>query len=90
MMIHRRADSRYAGIEGVAGEVYARHAHSQQPESQQLCAALSAILEVIEAQGMQPSPTALFAAIMVSLENSTSDQNAQVQTLAHKACTRVH
>ena len=88
-MVQQRTESRYAGIEGVAGEIFARHAHSQQPESQQLCAALAAILEVVEAQGMQPTPTVLFAAILVSMENFTPDQSAQVtQTCLHNLAVR--
>lgn len=49
---------------GVVQEVYARHGHSTQPESQQVIAILQAVLEVLNAEGLPPTPTALFAALM--------------------------
>lgn len=67
-----------AGYGGVAGEVFAKHGRSQQPESAQLCAALAAIMEVIEAQALKPTPIVLFAATMASLERAQDDNSFQV------------
>ena len=78
MAAQRAPDPRYAGHQGVVGEIFAKHGHSKQPESLQQCAALSAILEVIEMQALKPSPTVLFAAIMASMEKSPTDQTQQV------------
>eukprot|EP00887_Chlorella_sp_A99_P003957 scaffold11.g3957.t1 len=57
---------------GVVQEVFARHGHSAQPESQQVVAILRAVLEVLAVEGLAPSPTALFAALMASLEKPES------------------
>ena len=51
----------------VASELLAKHLRSKQPESQQICVVLGAILEVLDGEGMEATPTALFAAIMSSL-----------------------
>ena len=64
--------------DGVAAEIYAKHRNSSQPESQQVCAVLGAVLEVVQAQSMQPSPTALFAALMASLEKPETQASPQV------------
>ena len=64
--------------EGVAAEIYAKHRNSTQPESQQVCAVLGAVLEVVQAEGMQPTPTTLFAAVMSSLEKPETQASAQV------------
>lgn len=45
-----------------------RHRNSQQGESKQLLAVLGAVLEVVRAQGLEPTPTAIFAATMMSFE----------------------
>ncbi|KAL6777299.1 hypothetical protein ACKKBF_B20970 [Auxenochlorella protothecoides x Auxenochlorella symbiontica] len=49
-------------------ELRAKHSHSSQPESRQLLAIASALLEVVREEGLDPTPTALFAAAMASLE----------------------
>ncbi len=67
-----------APVEGVAGEIYAKHRNSTQPESHQVCAILGAVLEVVQAEGLQPTPTTLFAALMSSLEKSETQASAQV------------
>ncbi|DBA66455.1 TPA: hypothetical protein ACH3X2_002431 [Trebouxia sp. C0005] len=67
-----------ATVEGVAGEIYAKHRNSTQPESHQVCAILGAVLEVVQAEGLQPTPTTLFAALMSSLEKSETQASAQV------------
>ena len=63
---------------GVVGEIYAKHRNSTQPESQQVCAVLGAVLEVVQAEGLQPTPTALFAALMSSLEKPETQASSQV------------
>ncbi|KIY94702.1 hypothetical protein MNEG_13261 [Monoraphidium neglectum] len=63
---------------GVVAELRARHGHSAQPESQQVLAVLQAVLDVVAAEGMQPSPTALFAAVMSALEREDTRSSPQV------------
>ena len=75
-----------AVTDGVAAEIYAKHRHSAQPESQQVCAVLGAVLEVVQAQALQPSPTALFAALMASLEKPETQSSPQVCTLTTAIC----
>ena len=67
---------------GVVAEIYAKHRNSTQPESQQLCAVLGAVLEVVQAEGLQPTPTALFAALMSSLEKPETQASSQVYLAA--------
>ena len=64
---------------GVAAELLAKHGRSQQPESQQLCLILHAVLEVLQGEGMEPTPTALFAAIMSSLEKPETQASSQAR-----------
>lgn len=61
----------------MAAELLAKHSRSQQPESQQLCLILNAVLEVLQSEGMEPTPTALFAAVMSSLEKAETQASAQ-------------
>ena len=56
--------------DGVVAELRARHGRSTQPESGAVLAVLQAVLDVLAAEGMAPSPTAIFAACMSSLESS--------------------
>jgi len=68
------------GREGIAEEVERpadlllttracrKRSTNRQPESKQLCAVTEAVVEVIEAEGLQCTPAALFAAGMSSLE----------------------
>ena len=65
---------------GVAGELYDRHKRSSQPESRQVCAVLGAVLEVVSAAGMQPTPTTLFGAVMSSLDKTETQESAEVRT----------
>jgi hypothetical protein len=74
---------------GVAAELLAKHSRSQQPESQQLCLILNAVLEVLQSEGMEPTPTALFAAVMSSLEKAETQASAQARSstvLLGEAC----
>lgn len=63
---------------GIVAEIYAKHRKSIQPESQQLCAVLGAVLEVVQAEGLHPTPTALYAALMSSLEKPETLASPQV------------
>mmetsp|Transcript_58137 Transcript_58137/g.184995 ORF Transcript_58137/g.184995 Transcript_58137/m.184995 type:complete len:787 (+) Transcript_58137:188-2548(+) len=58
-------------------EIYARHSNKSN-ESRQLCAVLGAVLEVIKEQGLDPTPTALFAALMMSFEGQAMAANPEV------------
>ena len=78
-MAARTQDDSAGGRDGVAVEIFAKHSRSQQPESIQICAALTAILDVVESQLLKPSATVLYAATMASLERSHSDQSHQVR-----------
>jgi ribosomal RNA-processing protein 12 len=62
----------------VVDEIYARHRHSKQPTSQQLCAILDSVTEVLNGQAMKPTPTALFAAVMSSIEQSKAQASPEV------------
>lgn len=48
----------------LAQEIFVKYAGKTQPESKQLVAILSAVQEVVRAQGMEVTPTAMFAALM--------------------------
>ena len=63
---------------GIVSDIYAKHRTSIQPESQQLCAVLGAVLEVVQAEGLQPTPTTLYAALMSSLEKPETLASPQV------------
>ena len=63
---------------GVVGEVYGRHGHSAQPESQQVLAVMQAVLDVIRAESMPVTPTTMFAAIMSALEKPEAQAAPQV------------
>eukprot|EP00873_Tetraselmis_striata_P019446 jgi/Tetstr1/439710/TSEL_028129.t1 len=66
--------------QGIAAEILGRHRKSTQPESQQVCAVLGAVLEVVKGEGLEPTPTALFAALMSALENDATRSTAEVAT----------
>ena len=66
---------------GVVAELRARHGRSTQPESSAVMAVLQAVLDVLAAEAMAPSPTAIFAACMSSLESSPDTRkDPQVRT----------
>lgn len=69
---------------GLANEIFSRHRNSNQPQSQQLCAILAAVLEVLQAQELAPTPTALYAALMSSLEKSETTKNSEVTLVESK------
>lgn len=64
----------------VASELLAKHRRSNQPESQQICVVLGAILEVLDGEGMEATPTALFAAIMSSLQSARASSGQSQQS----------
>lgn len=87
-----RTDSTHIEMdEGVVAELRARHGHSQQPESQQVIAVLQAVVEVVTAEGMNPSePTTLFAAVMSALERPDTRASPQVTPVVfHRATKRM-
>ena len=51
-------------------ELFSKHRNSTQAESRHLCAAMAAAVELIEGQGLQITPTAVFAAVMPALTDS--------------------
>lgn len=53
---------------GLVHDILARHGHSTQPESQQVVAILRAVLDILQSESLPATPTALFAALMASLE----------------------
>ena len=55
-------------------DLYSKHRNSTQAESMHLCAVMTAVVEMIESQGLAVSPTSVFAAVMASLgEDSSTD-----------------
>lgn len=64
---------------GVVGELLAKHRASSQPPSRTLCAVLAATLEVLKAENIEPSPPALFAATMASLEKPQGYSTPEVR-----------
>ena len=71
---------------GFAAHLLAKHRNSAQPESRQLCAVLGAILEVLEAEGLQPTPIAVYAAVMSSLEKVESQSSPEVRKFLLRIC----
>lgn len=67
------------GPGGVVAELQARHSRSRQPESMQVVAVLQAVLEVVAAEGLTPTPTTLFAAVMSALEREETQASAEVR-----------
>ena len=67
---------------GIAGELLQKHQNSAQPSSQTLCAVLRATLEVLQAEGLDATPSALFAAVMSSLERPQGYSTPEVGIFA--------
>lgn len=63
---------------GLAQELLAKHKNSTQPSSRTLCAVLAATLEVLKAEDMEPTPPAIFAATMSSLEKPQGYSSPEV------------
>ncbi|EFN50547.1 hypothetical protein CHLNCDRAFT_137227, partial [Chlorella variabilis] len=59
-------------------EIYTKFAGKTQPESRQLVAILAAVQEVVRAQGLEVTPTAMFAALMASLEKPETLASGEV------------
>lgn len=62
----------------LVNEILAKHRNSRQPESVQLCAVLGAVVEVTKAEGLQPTPTALYGALMSALERPETRVSGEV------------
>eukprot|EP00854_Cymbomonas_tetramitiformis_P011983 gene11983-14157_t len=60
-------------------QLLSKHTNASQPESQQVVAVLRALQEVLESQGMNPSPTAVFAAIMTPLSQPEVHKRSSVE-----------
>lgn len=63
----------------------ARHATSKQPESQAIVAVLSAVVDVISSQQLQPTPVSVFAAVVSSLSTGGSQNDPQARTVSRQA-----
>ena len=70
----------------LAQEIHAKFAGKTQPESRQLVAILAAVQEVVRAQGLEVTPTAMFAALMARCSRRCCAQ-AQAH-LAGVGCVR--
>ena len=53
-------------------ELYSKHRNSTQAESMHLCAVMTAVVDLIQSQGLAVSPTSVFAAAMSSLDDDSS------------------
>ena len=58
-------------------ELWDRHCRSRQPESKATCAVLEAVADILQQEGIAPSPTAVFAATMSSLERADASMPAE-------------
>ena len=58
-------------------ELWDRHCRSRQPESKATCAVLEAVADILQQEGIAPSPTAVFAATMSSLERADAAMPAE-------------
>ena len=65
---------------GLATELLAKHGNSTQPSSQTLCAVVGATLDVLQAEGLAPTPPALFAAVMSALEKPEGSATAEANS----------
>ncbi|PRW60392.1 ARM repeat superfamily [Chlorella sorokiniana] len=66
------------GAPTLAQEIYRKYAGKTQPESRQLVAILGAVQEVVRGQGLEVTPTAMFAALMASLEKPETLASSEV------------
>jgi hypothetical protein len=66
-------------------QLRARHATSKQPESQAILAVLSAVVDVISSQQLQPTPVSVFAAVVSSLSTGGSQNDPQARTVSRQA-----
>ncbi|GMH32215.1 hypothetical protein BSKO_00049 [Bryopsis sp. KO-2023] len=67
------------GIDGgLVEEVKRRHGNSQAAVSKQIITVTGTVLEVLKDQNMQPTPTALFAAFVSTLEREQTLNNPEV------------
>lgn len=66
------------GDRGLLEEIQRRHGNSSAVVSKQVMAITSAVLEVLQSQAIDPTPTALFAALLAMLDRQETLQNPQV------------
>lgn len=72
-----------------AAALYGKHRNSTSPESRQVCAVLDAVMVAIQEQELQPTATAVFAAVLSSLQHATLRETPEVRaslTRRHHAC----
>ena len=85
-------DDERGGVDvDLVGDIMRRHGSSKQPESRRVCAFLQAIVAALAQEGVEPKPTAVFAAVVLALEgtqkvdegrNAVADQTAALYLLA--------
>ena len=63
----------------VAAALLARHAASPQPPSRAVTAVLRSVLDVLAERSLDPTPAALFAACMASLERGEARADGEVR-----------
>lgn len=63
----------------VSDALLAQHGHKTSAESQQVVAVLSAVLAVVSEQGLPPTPVALFAACVATLQHDEVQRSAEAR-----------
>ena len=69
----------------VASALLARHSASPQPSSRAVTAVLRSVLDVLAESGLEPTPAALFAACMASLERGEARADGEVRLVCEGA-----
>jgi hypothetical protein len=62
-----------------AAALYGKHRNSTSPESRQVCAVLDAVMVAIQEQELQPTATAVFAAVLSSLQHASLRETPEVR-----------
>ena len=65
---------------GLAQVLLQKHSNSTQESSQTLCAVVRATLEVLQGEGLEATPSALFAAVMSSLERPQGHSSPEARS----------
>jgi len=73
------ADAAPPPAPGIADEIMRRHAGKPGAESRALVGVLSAVLDAVRSRGLDPSPSALFAALMAALDGPRALDEPQVR-----------
>lgn len=66
------------GDRGLLEEIQRRHGNSSSVVSKQMMAITSAVLEVLSSQAIDPTPAALFAALLAMLDREETSKNPEV------------